>query len=107
MKKGDIVLVPFPFTDLSGQKVRPAVVLHTAHGEDCIVAFISSQQKSPTVFDILLSPSAQNGLKVASLLKVNKIATLEKDIVVGKLGTLETASLERVSVLLKKLFTLP
>lgn len=106
MKQGDIVLVPFPFTDLSGQKVRPAVVLHAARGEDCIVGFISSQQKTPAAFDIPLSPSAQNGLKVASLLKVNKIATLQKDIVIGKLGTLEAATLTRTRLLLKKLFTL-
>ena len=44
-KKGAVILVPFPFTDLSENKVRPAVVLSCAmKGEDVVVAFISSQK---------------------------------------------------------------
>ncbi len=43
LKRGDIVLVPFPFTDLSSQKVRPAVVLTPApESSDILIAFISS-----------------------------------------------------------------
>jgi len=41
MKKGDIVLIKFPFTDLSGSKLRPALVL-VESGNDVIVAFITS-----------------------------------------------------------------
>ena len=42
-KKGKIVLIPFPFTDLSASKVRPAVIVSNfSQGEDIIVAFISS-----------------------------------------------------------------
>jgi len=45
MSKGDIVLVPFPFTDLSGQKVRPALILYSDQkGEDCIVALDSMKE---------------------------------------------------------------
>jgi mRNA interferase MazF len=44
MTKGDIVLIPFPFTDLSGIKNRPALIL--AEGEvDVTVSFITTQQK--------------------------------------------------------------
>ena len=39
LSRGDVVLVPFPFTDLSGGKVRPALVVN-ALGEDLLVAFI-------------------------------------------------------------------
>jgi len=44
MKKGDIVLIPFPFTDLSGSKNRPALILH-GNEQDVTVAFISSETK--------------------------------------------------------------
>ena len=40
MKKGDVVLIKFPFTDLSGSKLRPAVVLFDS-GNDLIAAFIT------------------------------------------------------------------
>jgi mRNA interferase MazF len=40
--KGKIVAIPFPFTDLKGAKVRPALVIYEGH-EDVIVAFISSK----------------------------------------------------------------
>ena len=40
--KGKIVAIPFPFTDLKGTKVRPALVIDEGH-EDVIVAFISSK----------------------------------------------------------------
>jgi mRNA interferase MazF len=44
LTKGDVVLVPFPFTDLSQTKLRPAIVLYVQpEGEDITLCFISSQ----------------------------------------------------------------
>ncbi len=108
MSKGDIVLVPFPFTDLSGQKVRPALILHTSKkGGDCVVAFISSQNtKAGGEFDVSTVATPENGLKVDSIIKVDKLATLQKKIILGELGTLEAASLTLVDAKLKTLFQL-
>ena len=108
MSKGTVILVPFPFTDLSGQKVRPAVVLYSdKRGEDCIVVFISSAKtKRVSRFDIAIVASSTNGLKVPSMIKVNKIATLQKKIVLGELGTLETPYMTKVNTKLRQLFSL-
>ncbi len=87
MNKGDIVLIPFPFTDLSGSKNRPAVILIDST-KDVTVSFITSQLKWEEQYDLLLQPSSGNGLKRVSLLKLSKIATLDKEILIGLLGRL-------------------
>lgn len=104
MSKGRIVLIPFPFTDLSGQKVRPALVLHVSRGDDCIVAFISSRVEERSPFDVRMSASDVNGLKVESVVKVDKLATLQKKIVIGELGVAEQPVRRAVDAALRKLF---
>mgnify|MGYP001559615259 len=108
MKKGDLVLVPFPFTDLSGSQVRPALVLYaTTKGEDCIVAFISSLlTKKVRLFDVRVQKSKQNGLKADSLVRVDKIATLQQKSVLCSIGTLEQKLLVDVNSKLKPLLQL-
>ena len=101
--KGTVILVPFPFTDLSGVKVRPAVVIsNIAMGEDIVVVFISSKKEVRIRrIDLPISPSPKNGLKVSSIIKCGKIATLEKKIVLGELGTLEIPEIKEVDKKLK------
>ena len=87
MNKGDIVLIPFPFTDLSGTKYRPALIL--AIGKvDITVSFITTQLKWQEDFDIKTEPSQMNRLKRTSLIRLSKLATIDKDLVIGKLGSL-------------------
>lgn len=101
------MLVPFPFTDLSGQKVRPALVLAApARSEDFIVAFISSVQAGHSAYALALRPSKQNGLKTASRLRLDKLATLEKSVSLGAIGTLEPALLTAAEKKLRALFNL-
>ena len=68
MKKGTIVLTPFPFTDLAGQKNRPALVLALSRREeDVILAFISSGIREAEETDLLMLMEhpdfAETGLK--------------------------------------------
>jgi mRNA interferase MazF len=102
MTKGDIVLIPFPFTDLSGSKNRPAVVLFE-NELDVTVAFISSVTKWQIETDLFLTPNYGNGLKRDSIIRTNKIATLDKGLLLGKLGGLAK---EEIELLDKKLIAL-
>jgi mRNA interferase MazF len=96
MKKGDIVLIPFPFTDLSGIKNRPALILIDSD-EDITVSFITTQLKWLEKFDVRLEPSNENGLKKASLIRLSKITTIDKELVIGKLGQLTDSEIEEVN----------
>jgi len=69
MQQGDIILVPFPFTDLTGSKNRPALVL-IAGNYDTTVSFISTQLYWKEETDLLLPPNIKNGLKKPSLVKI-------------------------------------
>lgn len=102
MLKGDIVLITFPFTDLSGSKLRPTVVL--AETElDVTVCFITTQLQWQELTDVQLLPTSSNGLRKQSLIRTSKIATLDKTLAKGLLGRLKQ---DEVIDLNKKLKTL-
>ena len=105
MKKGDIVLLSFPLTDLKGNKIRPALVL-VVSDLDVIVAFITTQFKWQNTFDILLEPNDLNGLKKTSLVRVSKITTIDKDLILGKLGELNSLDMQSINKSLTKILNL-
>ncbi len=104
MPKGDILLIPFPFTDLSGTKLRPAIILAET-SLDFTVSFITTQYKWQEPTDILLKPNATNGIKAVSLVRLSKIATIDRKLSVGKIGSLTTEDIvilnEKLKVLLQ------
>jgi mRNA interferase MazF len=105
MKKGDIILLSFPFIDLKGKKIRPALVL-VVSDLDVFVAFITTQVKWQNPYDILLEPSLVNGLKKTSLLRLSKITTIDKDLILGKLGELDSFDLQKINENLLKILDL-
>ncbi len=84
---GEVVLLTFPFTDASGAKRRPALVLLDAGDEDVVVARITS---SPALseFDVRLQGWQDAGLLLPSTVRLHKLATLEKRLVTRTLGAL-------------------
>jgi len=106
MAKGDIVLITFPFTDLSGSKLRPAVIL-TDTNLDLTVCFITTQIQWQEATDVILLPNLTNRLKKQSLIRTNKIATLDRTLVKGLLGRLTPNELMELNNKLKLLFRLP
>ena len=93
----DVVLVPFPFTDLTQSKLRPAVVISRQEihrkEDDYTLLFISSViPDSVETHEVLLTKNhpefSATGLKKDSLFKTNKIATVRKILLKKRLGKL-------------------
>jgi mRNA interferase MazF len=105
MNKGDIVLIPFPFTDLTGNKLRPAVVsIDTDY--DLIVSFITTQLKWKETNDLDLLLSSENGIKKDSLIRLSKIATIDKSLAIGKLGELKKSEISELNLKLIRILKL-
>jgi mRNA interferase MazF len=111
--RGKVLLVPFPFDDLSGVKVRPAVCLTSPVGphRHIVIAFISSVVPSsqlPT--DIVLDPAdpsfSATGLRVRSVIRLHRLATIAASIVRRELGELAPAQRATVNQRLRQLFGL-
>lgn len=94
---GEVVLVPFPFTDQSGLKKRPAVVMsssgYNANRRDLIIMAITSQMRQPPGFgEALVAEWQAAGLIKPSVLKP-VFTTIEQGLVVRTMGTLSTSDL--------------
>ena len=90
LKRGVIVLVPFPFTDLTVIKLRPVLVI-SCYRQDIIVVAVSSvvvnyDKKTDIIIQSSDAGFSRTGLKQSSVIKCAKIATLDKAIVIGVLG---------------------
>ncbi len=103
MKKGDTLLVPFPFTDLSSVIIRPALVL-AEKSFDVILAFITTKLNWIDDTDLMIEPDSKNGLKTKSIIKVAKIVTLAKNIVVGRLGSITESQVKEIEKNIIKVF---
>lgn len=106
MAKGDIVPITFPFTDLSGSKLKPEVVLANTN-LDLTVCFITTQTSWQEPTGTMLMPNPSNGLRKQSLIRTSKIATLDRSLAKGLLGRLSANDLTDMNSKLKILFQLP
>ena len=84
---GSIVLARFPFTDLSDDKRRPALVVSRDNHRraDLVVCFITSVPRAGPDM-ALIAPTPGTGLKVPSVVRFDKLATLDLAVIAGKLG---------------------
>lgn len=88
--KGDIVVIPFPFSDLSASKKRPALVLADLEENDIILCQITSQHKK----DQFAMPIGEEDFTEGALIKLsyirpNKIFTADKRIIIRKVATIK------------------
>lgn len=96
--KGEVVLVRYPFSDLSGMKVRPAVIVNAPHAsQDVLIVPLTSKSAPLLAGEFVLAKWEQAGLNVETAVK-RGIYTLRQNLIiksVGKLSASDAASLEK------------
>ena len=102
--KGDIVVLPFPFSDLSNSKRRPALVIADLTGDDCILIQITSKNvKDEYAIKLHDSDFITGSLKQESNIRPNKIFTADSGIILYKAGTISKERTDSVLDSLNKI----
>ena len=95
--KGDVVVLPFPFSDLSAVKKRPALVVTVLPGDDFILAQITSRERQDAYAIRLEKDDFQEGgLPVVSNVRPNKLFTANRIVLDYVAGHLRPGPLSRV-----------
>ena len=111
LSRGDNVLVRCPFTDLSGDNVRPTVVASWRIGPDVVLAFTTSRSAvlDPQT-DVLIPVShpgfSRSGLKVTSIVRLNKLGTLDRSLLTRRPGTLDSTLISDIDNTLRSVLGL-
>ncbi|RKJ64913.1 type II toxin-antitoxin system PemK/MazF family toxin [Roseburia sp. 1XD42-69] len=93
--RGDVVVIPFPFTDLSSSKKRPAVILADMEGDDYIMLQITSQNVKDSYAIPLLKNDFQYGsLQRDSNIRPNKIFTLDGKLILYRIGHITDSKMD-------------
>ena len=108
-RRGDIVLVPFPFTDLSSSKRRPALIISpdafNDQMQDVVLAAITSHPSSEHAVTMEPRDCIDGTLPKASVVKLTKLFTIHSTLVIKKLCALGEERLTAVLIELRRFFS--
>lgn len=104
--KGDVVVVPFPFSDLRAVKKRPALVAAALTGGDVILCQITSEARSDD-YSIILSGGdfTEGSLNLTSRIRPNRLFTADKSILLYKAGSLKKRKISEVEQSIIRIFS--
>jgi mRNA interferase MazF len=117
MKRGDVILADLPFSDASGSKVRPALVVQCDRNnqrlDDVILALITRTthraglEPTQLLVDITTPEGRQSGLLHTSAVKCEHLITLHQRLVRRVIGSLPASLMSRIDTCLKEALELP
>jgi mRNA interferase MazF len=103
IREGQIVLFRFPQTDQTRGRLRPALVLRRLPGphDDWLICMVSSQLSQEVVgLDEVIKPEdldfPASGLKLPSVIRVSRLAVVERTILLGTIGEISSDRLSRI-----------
>ena len=103
--KGDVVVLPFPFSDLSKSKKRPALVVSNLIGDDLILCQITSESRVDDYSIVLENEDFNEGsLNLTSMIRPNRLFTADKSIILYKVGSLKENKIKEVENEIIKIF---
>ena len=103
IEEGDVVLFRLPQADLRDGKLRPALVIKRIPGEyeDWLICMISSRvYQYNEELDEIITPKdgdfQDSGLKTESVIRISRLAVVEKEVLIGKIGEISPERLRRI-----------
>ena len=95
--KGDVVVIPFPFSDLTESKRRPAFVIANLEGDDVILCQITSKFVQD-IYSLRIDDSdfETGSLKQPSNIRPNRLFTADSHIVLYRVGNLKQGKITEV-----------
>ena len=95
--KGNVVVLPFPYSDLSSAKKRPALILGILEGKDIILCQITSKQRHDKYsIDLKAADFKQGKLNLDSYIRPNRIFTADRSIILYKIGLIKEKKIYEV-----------
>ncbi len=103
---GEVVVLPFPQTDLQAGKRRPALVVADLTGDDLILCQITSQSRRDGYSVALTSADFERGrLNVDSFIRPNRLFTVDKSVIVYSAAKVKTSKLDEVRARICQIFS--
>jgi len=108
VEQKDLLLVPFPFSDQSGRKVRPVVVISNKefndHSEDVVVIGITSNISKDKYSISLTNKDLENGRLITDCyIKVENILKLDKELIIKKIGKIKISKFDKIKDVLMEI----
>jgi mRNA interferase MazF len=95
--KGDIVVTPFPFSDLSSSTKRPALVIATLRGNNVILCQITTKERpDPYKSDLTINDFETGGLNINSFIMPSILFTIRDSIILYKSGKLKDSKINEI-----------
>ncbi len=103
--KGDVVVTPFPFSDLTANKKRPALVVADLSGDDIIICLITSQNARDSYAISISNEDYETGsLKKNSNVRPNRLFTIDSKVISYRIGDLKTQKMQEITDKILQIF---
>ena len=103
--KGDVVVMPFPFSDLSSTKPRPALIIIDLPGQDVVLAAITSTQSDPNAIGLQTSDFQKGRLNHPSFIHPTKLFTADRSLIKYTVGNISEKKRREVAARIQSLLS--